>query len=225
MVRGIRRRLAVLSADRGMSLVEMVVAVALFSIFIGISFASVTQLTRTATTATARANSANAVVNVFSLLDRQVRYADSINFAGMGATSSASYIEFRTPASATNSGVVTCTQWRYDPTLDLIQTRSWPNSATPVLPAFATKATDVQGAATATYPFRLIQATAAGSLFQQMQLRITGGSLQASDQTDISTQYVARNSSNDPARSPSNADANGDGVSDNPVCNPAGYRP
>ncbi|MBI5162221.1 MAG: prepilin-type N-terminal cleavage/methylation domain-containing protein [Micrococcales bacterium] len=207
-----------------MTLIEMLVAIALFSIFIGISFASVTQLTRTATTATSRANSANAVVNVFSLLDRQVRYADSINFAGMGASGN-SYIEFRTPASATNSGVVTCTQWRFDPTRDVIEYRSWPSAPSPQLPAFATKATDVQGTASSTYPFKLIQATAAGSLLQQLQLRITGGSPVASDQTDISTQYVARNSSNDPARSPSNADANGDSVSDNPVCNPTGYRP
>lgn len=212
--------------DRGFTLVEMLVAMAMFSILIIIAVTAAIQLSRASVTASSRSESSSAILNAFQLLDRQVRYADGINYAGVG-TSGASYVEFRSPARPNPSDPsvtdpATCSQWRFLPSTGVLQSRSWNDVIGVTLPGWQTRATDVAGLAGSEYPFTVYPATVSGSAYQRLGLELEAGGAKSEDKTQIDTVFVARNSS---ISSPSNADSNGDGKSDVPVCNPTGYRP
>ena len=224
------RRLTALTAraqdDQGFSLLELIVALGVFSLFIAMAISTFSTIGNAVVTARSRANSATSVLDVFQTMDRQVRYADAINFAGLGPSGD-SYIEFHVAASATTAGIATCTQWRYVPANGTVGVpgtigfRHWNEGATP--PAgWQIKATDVDGAASGIYPFSLTPATAGVSTLQQIVLTITAGNTLPGNTTLASVGFVARNSLPTPQ---SNFDSNGDGNSDNPVCYPAGVRP
>ncbi|CAN5305422.1 hypothetical protein BH11ACT3_BH11ACT3_12640 [soil metagenome] len=217
-----RTRLKLMRAQRaaGFTLIEVIVAMAIFTVLISVSFVAVTQLTRATTSAQARAQSSSAVLVVFQTIDRQVRYASAINYPGVGSTAGVSYIEFFTAAASTNVGYDVCTQWRYDQTSGVLQMRQWKNGSSPS--TFVAKASEIKGSASASYPFTLLPAVAGGALYQRLQLALQAGGARTADRTSITTTYVARNSS---IQSVSNADSNGDAVSDNPVCLPVGARP
>jgi prepilin-type N-terminal cleavage/methylation domain-containing protein len=212
--------------DAGFSLLELIVALGVFSLFIAVAITTFSTIGNSVVTARSRANSATGVLDVFQTMDRQVRYADSINFAGLGASGDA-YVEFQVPAKATTTGVATCTQWRYVPSNGTVGVpgtigyRRWNLGGTPPT-GWQIKATDVDGAATGTYPFSLTPATAGVSTLQQLVLSVTAGNTLPGNTTLASVGFVARNSS---LNSPSNFDSNGDGNSDTPVCFPAGVRP
>lgn len=206
--------------DRGFSLIELVVAVFIFSVVAAVFLTSAIGMLRAATDAESRSRTASSVIIITQLLDRQVRYADSINFPGTGA-SGARYIEFRTPASSSLSGFAECTQWRFLPAEGRIESRSWRDSATPTLPTFATRMTEVMDQGGANYPFRMLPVSPSGSLAQRLEFTIEAGSERTGSATQVA--YVARNSS---VLSPGNRDANNDGQSDPPfVCRPTGSRP
>ena len=211
--------------DQGFSLLELIVALGVFSLFIAMAISTFSTIGNAVVTARSRANSATGVLDVFQTMDRQVRYADSINFAGLGASGDA-YIEFHVSASATTTGIATCTQWRYVPANGTVGVpgtigfRRWNEGATPPS-GWQIKETDVDGTASGTYPFSLTPATAGISTLQQIVLSITAGNTLPGNTTLASVGFVARNSS---LQSPSNFDSNGDGNSDTPVCYPAGVR-
>ncbi len=208
------------SGDAGFTLIEMLIALVIFSIFITLALAAVLRLTTATVDAQGRTVSASETLNAFQLIDRQVRYASAVNYPGKSATG-ASYVEFLTLAGASRYENDTCTQWRYLPADGLLQTRDWRAGTTPGS-TWATKVTEVKGTATATYPFKLLPATVGGFAQQRLVLDLSAGGPDDASRTVISTNYVARNSS---LKSSSNADANGDGVSDVPICGGAGNRP
>lgn len=206
--------------DAGLTLVELVVAMFVFSIVSAVFLTSVIGLIRATSDAEARSRSATGIVLITQQLDRQVRYADSINFPGVGP-SGARYIEFRTPAASSRTGVTECTQWRFLPDEGRIESRTWADAASPTLPAFTTRMTEVVDEGGLTYPFRMIPASPTDSLSQRLQITIVAGSERTGSRSELA--FVARNSS---VLSPGNRDANSDGVSDAPfVCRPAGSRP
>ncbi len=208
------------SSDRGLTLIELLVAMFVFSVVAAVFLTAATGLLRTTTDAESRSRTASAVVTVTLLLDRQVRYADSINLPGTGS-GGARYIEFRTPASSSLSGFAECTQWRFLPTEGRIESRSWRDSATPTLPTFTTRMTEVVDRGGVTYPFRMIPANPTDSLAQRLEFTVEAGSERTGSETQLA--YVARNST---VLSPGNLDANNDGQSDPPfVCRPTGARP
>ncbi len=208
-----------LTTDSGFTLIELLVALAVFSIFIAVAITAVVQVSQTTLTTQSRATSAQADLNAFQNLDREVRYADSVNFPGVSATGSR-YVEFRLPAASTVSGLAECYQWRYDPVNKVIQRRHWIDQTGVVLPSFTTMVSNVTDLGGTTYPFAMLPASAGGLPLQQLQIRISSGT--NSGLTDITTSFVAKNTSQS---SPSNADLNGDGVSDTPVCLATGNRP
>jgi prepilin-type N-terminal cleavage/methylation domain-containing protein len=201
------------ASDTGFTLVELIIAVLIFAIFLGIVLTSVVSLTKASTRVQVTAQSASGELAVFQRFDRQVRYADSINFPGVGATTGDTYIEFRTPASSSSTNVTQCEQWRFDPTARVLQSRTWPDSGT----ASATWETDLTNVANdggATYPFALTPAANNASAYQELTLTLDVGNT-AVKGAAISTTYVARNSS---TLSPSNTDDTVVGVSDHPIC-------
>lgn len=206
--------------DAGFTLVEMIVAMAVFLVFLAIITSSVISITAASSRAQLIARTSNGVLVVFQNLDRQIRYADSINFPGAGATAGSRYVEFRIAAGSAPSSVATCVQWRYWPATKSIQSRQWPESGTPS-PNWATKVTNVIDTGAATYPFQLMSATTS-SATQRLVLSISSGTVSLTSGASISSTFVARNSS---ILSPSNSNTKVAGVSDTPVCTSSGSRP
>jgi prepilin-type N-terminal cleavage/methylation domain-containing protein len=204
--------------DRGYTLIELTISMFVFSILAAVVLTALIGLSRATSDAQARSISASGIVSVTQGLDRQVRYADSINYPGTG-TLGRKYIEFRTPAASSATGFTQCTQWRFWPAEGRIETRTWRDGTTPPT-AWATRMTEVIDRNVATYPFEMIPANPSGSLAQRLRITIEAGSARTGSESSLA--FVARNSS---VQSPSNVDANLDGSSDSPICNPTGYRP
>lgn len=207
-------------AASGMTLIELIVAMSIFLIFITVMLGTTVALAKSASRSQITAEASNSTLTVFGAFDRQVRYADAINFPGSGA-SGARYIEFRTPGASSISGVSTCTQWRYSPSLARIESRTWNDIPSATIGGWSTKQSNLIDDGGAGYPFQLKPASVTGSSMQQLALRIHAGNAGLDAGAAMSTSFVARNSS---INSPSNADADNNSVSDTPVC-PAGGRP
>jgi len=208
--------------DAGFSLIELIVAMGVFMIFIALVMTTTVTLARSATRSQLTAEASNASLTVFGSFDRQARYADAINFPGASLTG-ARYVEFRTPGNSSASGVTTCTQWRFIPNLQRLESRSWQDIPGTTLPAFTTKLTNVIDDGGADYPFKLTPASLTGSLMQQLTVTLHSGNASLNAGAAMSTTFVARNSS---VKSPSNVDADNNKASDTPVCaTDAGYRP
>lgn len=207
------------SSQQGFSLVELVVAMGIFTIFIAIFLTAVVSLARGTTQARVTAESASGALTVFQNIDRQVRYADAINFPGVSPASHYRYIEFRTPASSMSTNLTTCTQWRYLPSENRIESRRWEDSSGSTPTPWATKLTFVIDKPGADYPFSLVPATT--NTKQQLLLTLDAGVAGTSGSTSIATSFVARNSSDD---SVSNV-AGPDGQSATKVCNRTDLRP
>lgn len=202
--------------DGGISIIELIVAMGIFSTVVAVFMAGMVVMTRNTVRSQAVSDSGDALRVAFQRLDKQVRYAEEVNFEGVGASGS-SYVEFRTSATVAASGVTTCTQWRWDPSTEVLQYRTWAESAG-TLPAFTTIAKNVV-AGTAPYPFDLVPAVPE---HPRQALKVTLVTKVFDRTTSMSSEFVARNSS---AESMANQDTNRDGVSDLPVCWRSGVRP
>ena len=111
-------------SEAGVTMVELVVTMFVFAIFLVVMTSSLIGITKASTQAQTVARSSTGVLNVFQAFDRAIRYADVIN--PPGSTSNGRYVEFRTPASTTGR-TATCTQWRYVPSSKTLQSRTWPD--------------------------------------------------------------------------------------------------
>ncbi len=198
--------------DSGFSLVELLIAMMIFSIFLIILVSTLTGIQRASTKVSVVAQTSNGMLNVFSKFDRQVRYADSVNFPGLGA-SGARYVEFRVPAASSPNGVTTCTQWKYDPVAKSLQSRTWPEAANATPTAWFTVLPNVGALPAATYPGDRNPSDSRFKI-QRLVLTISGGQ-SATQGASASTTFVARNSS---ISSTSNGQTKAAGVSDTPVC-------
>lgn len=175
-------------AQAGVTLVELMVTMFVFTIFLGIVLSSLIGLTKASTQAQTVARSSTGVLDIFQKFDRAIRYADVIN--PPGDTINGRYVEFRVPAAAAGSPA-TCTQWRYVPLKNIIQSRQWKDgAASPSIP-FNTKLSYVFDDG-ADYPFILTPA-GGGSDMQQLTLTVDAGNA-AQKGALISTKFVARNS-------------------------------
>jgi len=219
MVSRLRARLG--SEESGFTLVELLAAMVIFSIFLAILLSSVIGIARATGRAQLLAQSSSAVLVVFQGLDRQIRYANAINFPGTGS-SGARYVEFRTGADSSSAGVVTCTQWRFVPSTKLIQSRQWPDVTGAIASAWGTKISTVVDLGGTNYPFKMVPAAIGASAMQQLVLTVSSGTDLVSPGAAISTTFVARNSS---IQSPSNSNTVVAGTSDTPVCLATGNRP
>lgn len=212
--------------DSGFTLLEVIVAVGLFSVFLAIFITSVTGLAGAVTKTKVTSESASTNQVVIGLLGRQVPYAEAINRPGPGmADPDVRYIEFQQPRSATTDLLRACIQWRYIPDDQLLQSRTWSltaGGAATNTTGWATRATDVIDLGAANTPFSMLPADPGAGLFRQ-QLAVTLASgVAGTEITSTETRIVARNSS---ASSVTNLDANVDGQSDTMVCMQAGGRP
>jgi len=202
--------------DSGLTLTEMLVAMVIFSIVVAVAMAGTVIMTRSTVRADVVADSGDSLRTVFQRFDKQVRYAEAINFPGTG-TSGARYVEFRVSEKVSATHQPICTQWRWVPTTGQLQMRSWVDAVTPTVPAWKTVANHVLNVASAAanqYPFSVTQADATHPK-QILGVWLSVGKPDMPATADTATEFVARNSS---TNSLSNTDANHDGKSDTPVC-------
>lgn len=220
----LRRRLRRGAADdAGMTLIELIVAMGVFTVLVSVFMAGIVIMTRSTVRTDVTAASGDSVRTVFERLDRQVRYAESINYPGTGV-SGAVYVEFRVSATVSSNGKAMCTQWRWDPATQHLERRSWEDAPGVVPAAWSVVATKVLADSDTSgrpYPFQVSTASATEPR-QRLTLRLTVGSLPVGTTIDSETTFSARNSS---TKSLSNADVDGNGQSDIPVCLSAGGRP
>lgn len=176
--------------EAGVTLVELMVTMFVFSIFLAIVVSSLMGITRASTQAQVTSRSATGVLNVFQNFDRAIRYADVIN--PPGATSNGRYVEFRVPAKDAGSAA-TCIQWRFVPSSRVLQSRQWANGASTPAPPWTTRLSNVFDKGS-NYPFVLIPAGPGGSAMQQLTLTLDAGNATQKG-AEVSTTFVARNSS------------------------------
>jgi prepilin-type N-terminal cleavage/methylation domain-containing protein len=176
-------------AESGVTLVELMVTMFVFTIFLAIVLSSFMGLTRASTQAQVVSRASTGVLNVFQSFDREIRYADVINLPGSGTNGR--YVEFRTPRKDVSS-VATCTQWRFRPDARVIESRQWPDGQTGNKTDWVTRLSSVFDDG-ANYPFVLIPAGGLGSAMQQLTLTVDAGNATQKGSL-ISSKFVARNS-------------------------------
>jgi hypothetical protein len=99
----------------------------------------------------------------FETLDKQVRYASAIN-APATASDGNFYMEYMWSKSNGSIDTLTCSQWRLNPTTDVLQWRSWTAGTTPnPTPSWTTIDTGVANVPSTQPPFALQGATGPAS--------------------------------------------------------------
>ncbi len=129
MVR-LRRRLDLTArgpSDSGMTLIEMLVAMMLFTVLIGVFMSGIAVMTDSTVRTQAATGSSDEIRRAYQRLDKQIRYASAVNAPGLVGGNE--YIEFETTAVAPGEDP-TCTQWKLDAAADTLAFRTWPDLAT-----------------------------------------------------------------------------------------------
>ena len=200
--------------NAGLTLVELLVSMLVFAIFITILLSSILGITRASTQAQVISRAASGALIVFQNFDHEIRYADAINYPGSTA-SGRRYVEFRTPASSSIDNVTKCNQWRFSPSTGLLESRTWVDTIVPTPTPWVTRLSVVFDDG-ANYPFT-VQAAGVGSSMQQLTLSIDAGNA-VQRGSAITTNFVARNSG---IGSDSNANVLSAGASGARVCTTA----
>ena len=197
-------------SDEGVSIVELVIAMLIFSVVLAAYFGALISMVNTTARAKNSVDASDALRATYNTMEQQVRYATSINRPVQGV-SGAWYVEFESTMLPNNMPSM-CYQWRLDPTTKVMSYRTWSEDGVTVT-AWHGVAWDVESIGAGS-PFTFTKASAtilAQSLTVGLQATGPSGELLGQQ----STTFVARNSS---TRSRSNPDDNGDGVSDDQVC-------
>lgn len=179
-----RDRLLRADPERGTTLVEVMVAMLLMTIFGAIFTGAMITLTRTTNKAQALTTSSTQTNQAYLTLDKTVRYARAITTPARGSGTGDWYVELR----STSSGVERCTQLRVDIVTQQLQRRTWATSSS-TEPAFRQISSGI------------VNGTAATGTTQPFALE-TPGSTVPYQQLDIYLQATA-GSAGDPATSTS----------------------
>ncbi len=117
--------------DAGFSLMETLVAMVIFGIFMALAMgAIISMLTSTAKSQSLQDGSAS-LENVFQKLDHQVRYSNAISTPNTTLVNGSYFVEWMAQPLATSPQ--TCTQLRFNPAAGTLQERTWQPAATPVV--------------------------------------------------------------------------------------------
>lgn len=109
-------------ADSGLTLVELIVAVSLMAVVLTILTAMTGLMYNMVNKGTSLSTAQDQSRVAIEALDKQVRYANTITTPGTG-TDGGYYVEWETGNTGQQNY---CTQWRYEPTSQLLQSRTWP---------------------------------------------------------------------------------------------------
>lgn len=202
-------------AEAGFSLVELMVAMVIFAIFVAVILTSIVAISRSAVRTQLVGESTNSTLVAFGSLDRQVRYSDSINYPGVGPSGNR-YVEFRVPAASTTGGLLAiCYQWRFSLVNSRLESRRWNESDPTTATAWSPKLTNVADDGDPTHPFQLVAANISDKPRQKLLITLNPGTDAQTAGAGMSTTFIARNSS---IKSQSNNPLT-------PVCAFGAYRP
>lgn len=204
--------------DRGMTLVEVIVAMGIFTAIIAVFMAGIVVMTQNTARSQAVADNGDEVRRVFQRLDKDVRYASAINLPWFG-TSGAYYVEYLIDAVDGDEQPL-CTQWRYDPAGRVVQRRTWRVVPSPTAGPWVTIATGVRNDLSdpAQYPFKM-----SVSLKQELMVVLDAGAGASGEGArkgaELRAHFVARNTTSLTA---TRNDLDANKVSDTPVCQSGG---
>jgi prepilin-type N-terminal cleavage/methylation domain-containing protein len=169
--------------DRGVTLVEVTIAMTLMSIFLVLFTTGILQVFRASDHDQAQSSAREQIHLAFQRLDTAIRYAAGISAEGqVGADW---YVEFL----ATYTGTPVCTELRFTQAGQL-QLRRWDQGGTP--PSFTTLA----AGATATHPFtRQPVVAGSGVNFQRLSVDLSVSGGKAAGSRRISVMFTATNTS------------------------------
>lgn len=105
--------------DRGLTLVELLVAMSILTIFFAVFSSVAVRLFDSSRSQQGRSDNLDSNRNVVEVLDRQVRYANAIN--PPGTVGGSTYVDWRAGSKGQQQ---TCYQWRVT-AAGLMQWRSW----------------------------------------------------------------------------------------------------
>jgi prepilin-type N-terminal cleavage/methylation domain-containing protein len=204
--------------DRGLTLVELLVAMGIFVIVLAVFMTGVVSMTRTTASAQGVSDATTSTRKVLDRFDRQVRYSTGINRPGLGSSGSY-YVEFAMPAQAAGA-IPLCVQWRYDPAARTIALRTWNDTATPSPTGWSSMASNVRNDLATEAPFKFF-ASNSTSKEQALQVLLDIG-VGSQRGALVATTYVARNTS---TATQTNPDLDLNNLSDTPVCQAGVGRP
>jgi prepilin-type N-terminal cleavage/methylation domain-containing protein len=193
--RGPRRTL--LGADAGFTLAEVVVSVAIMSVFLTVFTGGILQMFRMTNKSESAAIAQSQLTVVFQRLDKEIRYATAIDSPGTGPNGTDQYVQY----VVVESGVSKCRQLQLTANAELLQIRSWTRGALPAAPSawttLASGVTSVPG----TMPFMLDPAPAVNH--QRLQIRLVARSGSGGSGTSVETRatWTALNTTADEAPS------------------------
>ncbi len=113
-------------SDGGMTLIELLVAMGLFTILLGVFMSGIAAMTSVTVRSQAAADSSDEVRRAYQRLDKQLRYASAVNRPGV--VNGRQYIEFRNPSDDVSASP-TCTQYRLNGAADTLEFRTWLDEA------------------------------------------------------------------------------------------------
>jgi prepilin-type N-terminal cleavage/methylation domain-containing protein len=147
------------TADSGITLIEVVVALSIMSVLMAAFTAGIIQMYRSANASESLSRTQSQLNVTFLRLDKEIRYASAINDPSGGPDY---YVEYLT----TNAGSPQCQQLRLgvDGKLRL---RSWPNTSPATASGWTTLASGVSSVGT---PFALV--TEPKSSFERLRLNL-----------------------------------------------------
>ena len=193
------------TGDAGTTLTEVVVGMAIMTIFLSVFTGAVVTLTRAQTRTDALTTSAGDVNTAFQRLDSTVRYAAGFTTPGTTGTAGSWYVEFLTNAT----GSSTCTQLRVTTGANgQLQRRTWTPTATSVVPtatawqplaSHIVNGGAVPAAAGASpsagpVPFTVPPASASGVRYQQLVIALTAATGNPPVRSDSTASFSALNS-------------------------------
>lgn len=210
------------SRDEGLTIVELVVAMSIFSIVLSIYFSALISMSHTTVRAQNGVDASDSLRATFNTLDHQVRYATSINRpvrGTLGGSLAAWYVELEA-TNLPDGEKPMCYQWRLDPATNVLSMRTLKEDGVSSVTAWHEVSRHVKTgnvvSGVAASPFEF---TPAGALVlrQKLTVHLVVDGPGTSKLADQATTFIARNSS---LETPNNkfVDANGDGVNDLAVC-------
>ena len=195
----LRRRVPSLEEDRGTTLVELLVAMGIMTVFMAIFTGAVLSMTRTVTKVEAETSASGQVHSAFLSLGRLVRYATAITTPGVSPTSGDWYVELRTVNG--DPAVETCTQLRVDVEHQRLEKRTWqPSTQSSDLHWLTVASGVVNGGAapgSSDQPFAepaALEATSTSLQRLTVNLTTTGSGAGSHVRTHGTTTFVALNS-------------------------------
>jgi prepilin-type N-terminal cleavage/methylation domain-containing protein len=200
--------------DEGFTLIEMIVAMSIFSVILAIFASAITDWTKDVVKTSRVSDQTSTGRVVFNLLDKQVPSAAAVNRPVLVGTDW--YVEMETDATSPN----TCIQWRMRTATHLLQWRTWATNTGTIAATPAWRTVDQYAV--------LSKDPTTGLTIQPFALAVPDGTYQnqrltvnvseqrsAGPVTQVRATFTVLNSSSSTL---TNLDANGDGVSDTQIC-------